>query len=154
MGTKFQLGGKYPAINWTQLEGVFNRTLSFRRDADVTVSHGYFEKIPPGQVTDLPPTPQWSQKFSNYTKHNFNNTRNSKESRSLTPLTRSYNVQLRNEEIEIVFMCLHVHYCREYFMCHCVMTSCLVFLSMLMGDGVFYDLVKSIFPTFQNLQIF
>ena len=79
MGTeRFQLGGKYPAIDWTRLEGVFNRTLSFRRDADVTVSHGYWEKIPPGQVSDLPPTPRWSHKFSNYTKYNFNNTRNSK----------------------------------------------------------------------------
>ena len=89
MGTeRFQLGGKYPAIDWTRLEGVFNRTLSFRRDADVTVSHGYWEKIPPGQVSDLPPTPQWSHKFSNYTKYNFNNTRNSKvkvENQSVGP---------------------------------------------------------------------
>ena len=83
VGSRFQLGGKYPAINWTELEGVFNRTFSFRRDADVSVSHGYFEKIPPGQVTHLPPTPQWNPKFENYTKHNFNNTRNAKASRQL-----------------------------------------------------------------------
>ena len=102
VGSSFQLGGKYPAINWTALEGVFNRTFSFRRDADVSVRHGYFEKIPPGEVTDLPPRPQWNPKFENYTKHNFNNTRNAKASIriyqsigkpvDITPVTRSYTL--------------------------------------------------------------
>ena len=45
MGNKFQLGAKYPPINWEKLNGIFNRTLGFRNDADAIVRHGYYEKL-------------------------------------------------------------------------------------------------------------
>ena len=76
VGERFQLGAKYPAINWAELEGVFNRTFSFRRDADASVSHGYFEKIGAGPVSDLATLPEWSSKFADYNKHNFNSSAN------------------------------------------------------------------------------
>ena len=78
VGDRFQLGAKYPAINWTEMNGVFNRTFSFRRDADATVSHGFYEKLRPGEVSELPPSPPWTDRFDNYTKHNFNSTVNQK----------------------------------------------------------------------------
>ena len=76
VGDKFQLGAKYPAINWSELNGVFNRTFSFRRDADATVSHGYSEKMSDDEVSSMPVKPKWSDKFDNYTKHNFNSSVN------------------------------------------------------------------------------
>merc|ERR1719270_365035 len=36
--------GRYPPINWHRINGVFNRTMSFRLDSDVVVRHGYIEK--------------------------------------------------------------------------------------------------------------
>ena len=36
--------GRYPPINWHKINGVFNRTMTFRADSDVVVRHGYIEK--------------------------------------------------------------------------------------------------------------
>ena len=59
-----RLGAKYPAINWTLIDGVFNRTFSFRKDADVTVKHGYFEDIEENDQTELPPSPELTSRQS------------------------------------------------------------------------------------------
>ena len=29
--------GRYPVIDWTRLKGIFNRTMTFRRDSDIVV---------------------------------------------------------------------------------------------------------------------
>ena len=76
MGNKFQLGAKYPPINWEKLNGIFNRTLGFRNDADAIVRHGYYENLKKTQTTELPPNPTWTTKFDNYTKDNFNRSEN------------------------------------------------------------------------------
>ena len=36
--------GRHPPINWQKINSVFNRTMSFRKDSDVVVRHGYVEK--------------------------------------------------------------------------------------------------------------
>jgi len=36
--------GRHPPINWQMINGLFNRTMSFRKDSDVVVRHGYIEK--------------------------------------------------------------------------------------------------------------
>ena len=36
--------GKYPPINWHRINGMFNRTMTFREDSDVVVRHGFIEK--------------------------------------------------------------------------------------------------------------
>ena len=59
-----RLGAKYPAINWTLIDGIFNRTISFRKDADVTVKHGYFEAIEENHQTELPPSPELTSRQS------------------------------------------------------------------------------------------
>ena len=76
MGETFKLGAKYPAIDWTLIDGTFNRTLSFRKDADATVQHGYWEPLANSNVTELPPMPTLSNRFKNYHKGNFNVSRN------------------------------------------------------------------------------
>jgi len=82
VGNKFQLGAKYPPINWKNLDGIFNRTFSFRHDADAVVRHGYFEKVLDDKTTLLPSNPAWTTKFDNYTKDNFN----SKENKDKAPI--------------------------------------------------------------------
>lgn len=72
----FRLGAKYPPINWTKIDGLFNRTFSFRSDADASVHHGYYERIPRGEPTELPPSPAWTHRFDNYTASNFNSSTN------------------------------------------------------------------------------
>ena len=79
VGESFRLGSKYPTINWTLIDGTFNRTFSFRRDADAVVKHGYFEPIPEDANTELPPSPVWSNKFDLYNQNNFNIGHNKKE---------------------------------------------------------------------------
>ena len=76
VGNKFQLGARYPPINWGSLSGIFNRTFSFREDADAIVQHGYFEKLNEKEMPSLPSNPAWTTKFENYTKDNFNSTLN------------------------------------------------------------------------------
>ena len=36
--------GRHPPINWQKINSVFNRTMTFRKDSDVVVRHGYVEK--------------------------------------------------------------------------------------------------------------
>ena len=79
VGASFRLGSKYPTINWTLIDGTFNRTFSFRRDADAVVNHGYFEPIPEDAKTELPPSPVWSNKFDFYNQNNFNIGHNKKQ---------------------------------------------------------------------------
>ena len=76
VGETFKLGAKYPAIDWTLIDGTFNRTLSFRKDADATVQHGYWEPLANSSITELPPMPTLSARFKNYHKGNFNISRN------------------------------------------------------------------------------
>ena len=33
--------GRHPPINWQKINSVFNRTMTFRKDSDVVVRHGY-----------------------------------------------------------------------------------------------------------------
>ena len=62
--------GRHPPINWQKINSVFNRTMSFRRDSDVVVRHGYVEKrqVP---LTDAAVKEVYSQEprpdFSQYT---------------------------------------------------------------------------------------
>ena len=44
VGNGYFLGRKYPRIAWAKLNGIFNRTMTFRRDADVVVTHGEWNK--------------------------------------------------------------------------------------------------------------
>ena len=76
MGEGFRLGAKYPPINWSRIDGTFNRTFSFRSDSDAQVQHGYVEKLPQDSSTDLPPRPAWTSRFDQYNQHNFNTTSN------------------------------------------------------------------------------
>jgi len=62
--------GRYPPINWHKINHVFNRTMTFRKDSDVTVRHGYVEKRKT-PLTDSELSQLYSQEpladFSNYT---------------------------------------------------------------------------------------
>ena len=66
--------GRHPPINWQKINSVFNRTMSFRKDSDVVVRHGYVEKrLTP--LTDEELKEAYSQEprpdFSKYTYEAF-----------------------------------------------------------------------------------
>ena len=61
-------GGRPPPINWQKINSVFNRTMTFRKDSDVVVRHGYVEKrqlpLTEKQLKDVysqEPRPDFSQ---------------------------------------------------------------------------------------------
>ena len=77
VGKSYRMGRRYPPIEWARLGGLFNRTLSFRSDADAVVTHGDFVTIPRDQEKNVI-LPEWTTKFDNYTKDNFRDGQNKK----------------------------------------------------------------------------
>ena len=63
-------------LKWSKLNGIFNRTMGLRRDADIVVSHGYLKMLERPTNQSLP---KEKEKFANYTSQNFKSSINIKK---------------------------------------------------------------------------